>query len=110
MASRVAEADDQGRGGGEDDRDTGGQQGGGEQGGRADRPGAPACAGRVQAAGGTIRTGWRLAEMRSRPSHLELVSAMEESIECDYLVTCAGLHADRVAALCGRPAATARGT
>lgn len=62
---------------------------------------AAAYARRVQAAGGTIRTGWRLAEMRSRPEHLELISATEESIECEYLVTCAGLQADRVAALCG---------
>lgn len=62
---------------------------------------AAAYARRVQDAGGTIRTGWRLAEMRSRPEHLELISATEESITCEYLVTCAGLQADRVAALCG---------
>ena len=62
---------------------------------------AAAYARRVQAAGGTIRTGWRLAALRSHPAGLTLVSATEESIDCDYLITCAGLQADRVAALCG---------
>lgn len=62
---------------------------------------AAAYARRVQAAGGLIRTGWRLAGMRSYPAKLTLISADEESIDCDYLVVCAGLQSDRIAALCG---------
>lgn len=62
---------------------------------------AAAYARRVRKAGGEIRTNWRLGEMRRQPAALTLISTAEETIECEYLIACAGLQADRVATLCG---------
>jgi len=62
---------------------------------------AAAYARRMQLAGGVVRTRWRLASVRSYPAHLTLISTDEESIDCDYLIACAGLQSDRIAALCG---------
>lgn len=62
---------------------------------------AAAYARRVQAMGGDIRTGWRLAAVRRQPSQLTLISTQEAAITCNHLVACAGLQADRVAQLCG---------
>lgn len=62
---------------------------------------AAAYARRVQAAGGELRTGWRLASVRRQPARLTLISTQEEAITCDHLITCAGLQADRVAQRCG---------
>ncbi len=47
-----------------------------------------------------VRTGWRLTGCRRQPDRLVLESAQGE-VSCRNLVTCAGLHADRVARLCG---------
>lgn len=62
---------------------------------------AAAYARRVQAMGGELCTGWRLAGVRRQPAHLTLISTQEASITCDHLITCAGLQADRVARRCG---------
>lgn len=62
---------------------------------------AAAFAFRVRSAGGELRTGWRLARVRSQPKHVTLVSATDQVITCDHLIACAGLQADRVARLCG---------
>lgn len=62
---------------------------------------AAAYARRVQTAGGEVRTGWRLADVRRQPAHLTLTSTQESTITCDHLIACTGLQADRVARLCG---------
>jgi L-2-hydroxyglutarate oxidase len=62
---------------------------------------AAAYARRVQAMGGELCTGWRLAGVRRQPAHLTLISTQEASITCDHLITCAGLQADRVTRRCG---------
>jgi L-2-hydroxyglutarate oxidase len=61
---------------------------------------AAAYARHITSAGGEIRTGWRLAECRREPTQLVLTSHRGE-VNCRFLVTCAGLQADRVARLCG---------
>ena len=56
-----------------------------------------------------VRTGWRLAACHRRPDSLVLEPARDgsakrsaqENVACRNLVTCAGLHADHVAELCG---------
>jgi L-2-hydroxyglutarate oxidase len=62
---------------------------------------AAAYARRVQAMGGELCTGWRLAGVRRQPAYLTLISTQEEAITCDHLITCAGLQADRVTRRCG---------
>jgi L-2-hydroxyglutarate oxidase len=63
---------------------------------------AAAYARRVQALGGELRTGWRLAGVRRQPEHLTLISAHGGDDHLRrILITCAGLQADRVARLCG---------
>lgn len=61
---------------------------------------AQAYARRIQAAGGVIYTGWPVQACRRQPDRLVLVAPQGE-VECLNLVACAGLHADRVARLCG---------
>lgn len=61
---------------------------------------AAAYARHIVATGGEIRSGWRLTGCRSEPAQLVLLSEQGE-VGCRYLVTCAGLQADRVARLCG---------
>lgn len=61
---------------------------------------ARAIAHDVMKAGGTVRTNARLVKVRRSGAGFEL----EHSggvVRCGYLVNCAGLHADRVARLCG---------
>jgi L-2-hydroxyglutarate oxidase len=63
----------------------------------------------LQERGVEVRTGWRLAACRREPDRLLLqpqldstaASLVREEVSCRFLVTCAGLYADRVAALCG---------
>ena len=56
---------------------------------------------RLVAAGVEVRKGWRLAACRRQPEKLVLVSAGGDEVGARNLVTCAGLHSDRVARLCG---------
>ena len=66
---------------------------------------AEALAGRIAAAGGEVRFGAEALSVRHLPSAL-LLTGPNLAVECRYLVNCAGLHSDRVAALEGeRPAA-----
>lgn len=63
----------------------------------------------LQERGGRVCTGWRLDTCRRQPDSLVLEPARDgsaersaqETVACRNLVTCAGLHADRVAELCG---------
>lgn len=55
----------------------------------------------IQARGGEVRTGWRLTGVRNEPDQLILQSSKGEEVRCRFLIACAGLHADRVARLCG---------
>ncbi|MFN8464641.1 MAG: L-2-hydroxyglutarate oxidase [Caldilineaceae bacterium] len=63
----------------------------------------------LQERGVEVRTGWRLAACRRQPDSLVLEPAhdgsaersAQETVTCRNLVTCAGLHADHVAELCG---------
>jgi L-2-hydroxyglutarate oxidase len=61
---------------------------------------ARAMADRVREAGGTIVTGARVLGCRRDGGALVLESARGEH-RCRALVNCAGLHADRIARLCG---------
>jgi len=60
---------------------------------------AAAYARRVQRAGGEIRTNARVASVREHPAglHIETSSGV---VHAALLVNCAGLHADRLAAMC----------
>lgn len=63
-----------------------------------------ALAGLVTAAGSEIRLGHAVRSARTEGStvHVQVTSARgEEEIEADFLVACAGLHADRIALACG---------
>jgi L-2-hydroxyglutarate oxidase len=63
----------------------------------------------LQERGVEVRTGWRLAGCRRQPDRLVLEPARDrsgkrsaqEEVVCRNLVTCAGLHADHVAQMCG---------
>lgn len=63
----------------------------------------------LQERGVEVRTGWRLAACHRQPDRLVLEPARkgsdedstQEAVACRNLVTCAGLHADHVAELCG---------
>lgn len=61
---------------------------------------AAAYARHITSAGGEIRTGWRLTACRREPTQLVLASSRGD-VNCRFLVTCAGLQADRVARLSG---------
>ena len=66
---------------------------------------ARTLAGLVEKAGGTVRLGARVTELRP-DGQAVVVSTTIGSFRADYLVNCAGLHADRVARLAGlRPPA-----
>jgi (S)-2-hydroxyglutarate dehydrogenase len=55
----------------------------------------------VEAAGGQIRTGAEVRTVEQRPAAVRVGTASGEVLELGRLVVCAGLHADRVAALSG---------
>jgi L-2-hydroxyglutarate oxidase len=56
----------------------------------------------VEKAGGTVRLSTRVTGLRPAPDGTVLVeSNTAEPIRADYLVNCAGLHADRVARMAG---------
>lgn len=57
---------------------------------------------RVEQAGGRIRLGARVEQIHRRTQGVVVHSTAGE-VEADYLVTCAGLHSDRVASLTGQP-------
>lgn len=57
---------------------------------------------RVEARGGTVRTGARVAGVRRNGSGL-VVETPAGAVAASLLVNCAGLQADRVARLCGAP-------
>src|SRR5262249_51257590 len=61
---------------------------------------AAAMAARVRAAGGEVRTGARVARALRDGSALVLETA-RGPVQARSLVSCAGLHADRVARACG---------
>ena len=54
----------------------------------------------MQEAGGTVQTGSRVLRVQSTADELVLETTQGD-VQCRYLVNCAGLHADRVAKLCG---------
>lgn len=56
---------------------------------------------RLADGGVEVRKGFRLAACRRQPEALVLVSAAGEEVAARNLVTCAGLHSDRMARLCG---------
>jgi len=56
----------------------------------------------VSARGGTIRTGHRVDAIERRDGHQHLVTT-GGPVAARYVVSCAGLHADRVARLTGAP-------
>ncbi len=55
---------------------------------------------RIQAQGGVVRTGFRVASVRGHTDSLELRSA-DDAVTVRYGVNCAGLHADRIAQRAG---------
>jgi len=61
---------------------------------------AGALANDLVEAGGAVRTGARLVAVRSRCGGLDLRTTAG-AVEAGFLVNCAGLRSDRVAALCG---------
>ena len=61
---------------------------------------AQAYARLVQEAGGETQTGARVLGVQSNSDELVLETT-RGNVRCRYLVNCAGLHADRVAKLCG---------
>jgi L-2-hydroxyglutarate oxidase LhgO len=63
---------------------------------------ARAYAADVEAAGGEIRTGRAVIGIR-RPGQQVVVETTAGPIETRYLITCAGLYSDRLAALTGAP-------
>lgn len=69
--------------------------------GIVDYPGVAETLARLSAnAGAEIRTGVGLRGVRTSPGELVLETTAGE-VKCSYLIACAGLHADRVARLCG---------
>ena len=54
----------------------------------------------VREAGGTVQTGTRVLSVHATPDELVLETS-QGSVRCGFLINCAGLHADRVAKLCG---------
>lgn len=69
--------------------------------GIADYPGlCRAIAGRIEAQGGAIRLGTRLLDIREDAGGVRLVTDGGE-ILADHMVACAGLQADRIAAMSG---------
>jgi L-2-hydroxyglutarate oxidase LhgO len=63
---------------------------------------ASAYAEDVRAAGGQIRTNWRVSEINIRRTGVTLRSATGEELDARYLVGCAGLWADRLARLAAK--------
>ena len=61
-------------------------------------------AGEIRARGGEIKTGARVTAIRKDGTGWRVEHATGDSA-CDWVVTCCGLHSDRVAALTGRPRA-----
>jgi L-2-hydroxyglutarate oxidase len=61
---------------------------------------AHAYARHIEAAGGSVRTGWRVRGVQRMPGEIVLETPRGE-VRCRYLIGCAGLQADRVARLCG---------
>ena len=57
-------------------------------------------AGRIEGAGGEIRTDSRVLGVRRQPGEAVVVTTGGE-VSCSFLVNCAGLQCDRVARLCG---------
>src|SRR5690606_16028005 len=55
----------------------------------------------VAAAGGTVRLGERVTGLRADGDATVVTTAAGTTIRADWLVNCAGLHADRVARLAG---------
>jgi len=69
--------------------------------GIVDYPGvARAYARRIEAGGGTVLTGARVAGVRRNGTGL-VVETARGTVSCGFLVNCAGLQSDRVARLCG---------
>ncbi len=62
---------------------------------------ARALAAEVRAAGGRVLTGWRVTAIARGPAAVEIANDRGDRVEVARLVTCAGLQADRVAALSG---------
>ncbi|MEX2549030.1 MAG: L-2-hydroxyglutarate oxidase [Nitriliruptoraceae bacterium] len=58
-----------------------------------------ALARRVAAAGGTIRLGAPVTDLRADADHVDLTIAGSRSLRADTVVVCAGLQADRLAGL-----------
>ncbi|WP_141012616.1 L-2-hydroxyglutarate oxidase [Nocardioides sambongensis] len=58
---------------------------------------ARSFAAEVRAAGGEVRTGVQVTEVRERAGAVELLLAGGERLGADHAVLCAGLHADRLA-------------
>jgi L-2-hydroxyglutarate oxidase len=63
---------------------------------------AETLAGLIQERGGQVITGARVTAVRRENPGWRVIHAAGDT-PADYLVTCAGLHSDRVAALTGRP-------
>jgi (S)-2-hydroxyglutarate dehydrogenase len=61
---------------------------------------ARAYARRIEAGGGTVLTGARVAGVRRNGTGL-VVETVRGAVSCKFLVNCAGLQSDRVARLCG---------
>lgn len=61
---------------------------------------AQAYARLMQEAGGEVQTGARVLGVQSTANEL-ILETTQGDVHCRYLVNCAGLHADRVAKLCG---------
>ncbi len=57
----------------------------------------------VRDRGGRVHLGERVVCVDEHPSGVTVVTAAGDTHRFDYLVACAGLHADRVAALAGAP-------
>ena len=55
----------------------------------------------AEAAGATIRTGWPVEGIRSTADEVVLTGRAGEQLAVDRVILCAGLHADRLAALAG---------
>jgi len=57
----------------------------------------------VVAAGGEILTGYEVANIGQKDGWVLLKTSFDEIIPTRHLITCAGLHSDRVAAMSGAP-------